>query len=428
MIKYLVIFFVCIFNNAIAQQWKNWNTNNSPIPTNQVVDVATDDIGNVWLATNNGLVKFDGVNWTIFNSGNSPILSNICNDVETEGNIIWIADLWGGLIRFDGISSWTIYNAIGTTLNQGPVTNVNVDWKHRKWVTSWSSSISRGPLAMFNDTIWKTYTYNSFTPNTDYVQYPFVDNSGLIWMPQSFFSSTGLITLLDTTWQTLDTTNSTIPTNSVFKVVQDTSKNFYWMASDIGLLSYDKFLNSYYVYNSSNSLPFDTVLDICHNSQNTIAIIGFSSPNDFKIGLRKNSIWSFFDTSSVGDFILNPTAMCFDKENSNLWVSTLNGLAFYGDTLKLATKKLEKNLDFSTKVFPNPASDFFNISISTKENTNLEVSIFSIEGKYIGRIYNGNINEWSQFKFSAINLVNGIYFIQFKTNNNSEMKKIIINH
>ena len=61
----------------IAQQWKNWNTNNSDINTNSINSLAVDSNNNVWLATNFGITKFDGINWTFYNDVNSPLPNNI---------------------------------------------------------------------------------------------------------------------------------------------------------------------------------------------------------------------------------------------------------------------------------------------------------------------------------------------------------------
>jgi ligand-binding sensor domain-containing protein len=90
----LILLFITQLN-CFSQQWKNWNTANSSIPTNYSNAMAIDANNNVWLATYQGVIKFDTHNWTTYNTSNSPLPSNVCNSIATDGDTVWIGTVFG---------------------------------------------------------------------------------------------------------------------------------------------------------------------------------------------------------------------------------------------------------------------------------------------------------------------------------------------
>jgi hypothetical protein len=82
------------------------------------------DLGDsVWVGTDNGLAKFNGVSpegWEIYNSKNSPIPDNKITALAVDNKYIkWIGCSNGNLVSFDG-NKWIIfdkYSGIGNTIN-----------------------------------------------------------------------------------------------------------------------------------------------------------------------------------------------------------------------------------------------------------------------------------------------------------------------
>lgn len=81
------------------------------LPYGNIIDIAQTPDGYLWLVTDGGLLRFDGVRFTVYNFENTPVFkSNILREllVSSDGSL-WIAAMEGGLIRFkDGqFSAWT---------------------------------------------------------------------------------------------------------------------------------------------------------------------------------------------------------------------------------------------------------------------------------------------------------------------------------
>lgn len=104
-ILFLIVSVSCVYKNniSIAQQITVgasekpyipvfYNNDNS-LPQNTVFDIEKDDFGFLWIATEEGMMRYDGSTFTQFSKANNPeIISNIFYDlhkVENEG--VWAA-------------------------------------------------------------------------------------------------------------------------------------------------------------------------------------------------------------------------------------------------------------------------------------------------------------------------------------------------
>jgi len=76
---------------------------NSPLPEEIVFnDIQLDSLDNIWLATSNGLYKFDGENdWENFTPYNSPLADIIVKSVFIDKeNTVWVTDAQSGIYCF----------------------------------------------------------------------------------------------------------------------------------------------------------------------------------------------------------------------------------------------------------------------------------------------------------------------------------------
>ncbi len=83
-------------------------TSKEGLPQNSVQSVIQDQSGYLWLATQEGMVRFDGEEFTTFDSGDLPGLSTGGIELlaQTGDASIWVASMSGGLTRIrDGIVS-----------------------------------------------------------------------------------------------------------------------------------------------------------------------------------------------------------------------------------------------------------------------------------------------------------------------------------
>lgn len=75
--------------------WTVYNETNSGMPPSGGIDdfpdLTLDQNGVIWLASYSGLIKYDGTDFTIYNTSNSDLPSNIVNVVEVDSaNNVWV--------------------------------------------------------------------------------------------------------------------------------------------------------------------------------------------------------------------------------------------------------------------------------------------------------------------------------------------------
>lgn len=92
--KLLLCFCFCLCAAAARAQYRidQWTADDG-LPQNSVYGIVQTRDGYLWLATVDGLARFDGVRFTVFNRSNSPdIVNNRFVSLFEAGN----GDLWAG--------------------------------------------------------------------------------------------------------------------------------------------------------------------------------------------------------------------------------------------------------------------------------------------------------------------------------------------
>jgi hypothetical protein len=80
--------------------YREWSMEGG-LPSDRVSDIVQTRDGYLWLATENGLARFDGLKFTVFNRANTPALATnkITTLCEGRDGTLWIGTLQGGLVR-----------------------------------------------------------------------------------------------------------------------------------------------------------------------------------------------------------------------------------------------------------------------------------------------------------------------------------------
>ncbi len=94
-----VLLFACFAQGQF--RFDHW-TADTGLPQNSVYAVTQTRDGYIWLATSDGLARFDGVRFTVFNKSNSPGISSnrfVCLYEDAAGDL-WAGTEDGGITRF----------------------------------------------------------------------------------------------------------------------------------------------------------------------------------------------------------------------------------------------------------------------------------------------------------------------------------------
>ncbi len=80
----------------------NW-TSTQGLPQNSVLTMVQARTGYLWMGTEEGFVRFDGISFTVFDKGNLPLENHHTNAIVEDAKepILWIGTDGGGLVRFN---------------------------------------------------------------------------------------------------------------------------------------------------------------------------------------------------------------------------------------------------------------------------------------------------------------------------------------
>jgi len=278
------------------------------LPSNSVYQIIQSGPGYLWLATEEGVVRFDGVRFEVLDKKNTKELSvnsiyAICED--RRGNI-WIGTYGGGLIRFDpGDTTFTTFNK-----NQGLasdfVMNIYEDKQGGLWIGTDKGlnhlDIKHGKFTTYT-------TGDGLTGNL--ISCVYEDGEGNLWIGTDGF---GVNCLKDGKFIRY-TMREGLSNNAVGDICEDSGGNL-WIGTDDGLNLLDTDTGKFTVYTTKDGLSNDRINVIHKDSAGNLWFGtyggGLNRLKDGKFtayttgeGLSDNVVWGLYE----------------DREGS-LWIGT----------------------------------------------------------------------------------------------------------
>lgn len=103
----LIVILMYLFPTLVSGQYRfdSWTTENG-LPQNTVWSISQTPDGYIWLATSDGLVRFDGIKFKIFNKSNSPNFpsNRLRHLVADRSGALWITPENAGIVQLkDGV-------------------------------------------------------------------------------------------------------------------------------------------------------------------------------------------------------------------------------------------------------------------------------------------------------------------------------------
>jgi len=195
-----------------GNNWTVYNTSNSDLPSNSVFGLAFDAQGNLWIGTFGGLAMFNGKDWTVYNKSNSDLPNNLIYDISIDSKgALWIGTAnhnsgptAGGLVKFDG-KNWTVYNTSNSDLPHNDVYSVKIDKQDNVWVgTGDHIPSSVGGLAKFDGIHWDVYKKSNSNIPFNLVYTLTIDTEGNKWIGSVNFDEPGGLAVLRESSTTID--------------------------------------------------------------------------------------------------------------------------------------------------------------------------------------------------------------------------------
>jgi|GEM_PF-1972435 len=419
-LTFIVMILLGLSNfSSLLSQWTYYDIANNEIPIRtDLWDIAIDSKDNVWIASNAGLIKFDGENWTVYDTTNSPIKEHSfrCVTIDTEDNI------WAGthesksdkaaLVKFDGKNNWEIFNYDNSPIYNASIWDVEIT-NNSIWV---GTRFDLHRYYIENKT-WHTYKEGTIPDESVKAIQKMPNNEG-IWIG----TDGGVAKYENSQWTTYDTNLLNLNSNRIYQVTIDSSNNV-WISAK-AMIRYD---GNEWKHFDDDVVPTEWrwLYGAEVDKYGTIWFTGMMSlttydGNKWQIykadSLLKEYEWVVFDSHK------------FDSKG-NCWMVVNNPVDFDG-IMKFNTKPngvQNKFVADGIEVMPNPAKE--TISFKNIKSGSYDIKIYNNNSILIKNI-NAKINS-SIYTLDINTLPIGVYYIAFESKNDiiikNFMKKIIKN-
>lgn len=358
----LPISAIAVGDSAIYQQY-NYTLQNG-LPFNNIRDIKQDRIGFIWIATENGLSRFDGKTFKNFSYDASSPQGLLGNYVQTimidKQGVLWVSSRKGISKYNSSTESFTHYPILASVKGQykmdvGCISNSNN--QDILWISANGLGVYRFHKGSGAFTRYTTQNLAGLRSNM--VTALFEDSKGLLWVG-SQDAGLQVFQQNNTSLEPLPTLQTALrekPFSRIHHIFEDPFKNV-WVATDSGLFTFRRRNGKgQWITAATLHTPHSHYLSVAINTRQELYLgildgggyhVNFEEGIDGVINIKKVSQLSNTDSTPNGLTKRSITSLFFDRDQ-NLWVGS------YGDGVFLIAK---------------PIYQFFNLHKSQLSNTN----------------------------------------------------------
>ncbi len=250
-----------------------------------VLDVVQDSSGFLWIATQDGLNRYDGSEFKIFKYSpldSSTIPDNWINALAVGNNsTLWIGTFRSGLTRLN-LKSYKFTQIVLDSTEHDvtfPITKI-IPFQNYLFVATMGNGFFI--IDLLQNRI-KHFKSNSTTMNYDNVRSAILENEKYLWLG----CSNGIFKFNVKTENFIKVFEDELSDNYILSMMQDSNKNL-WIGTREGLNIYSISQNKIFTYSNSaqleNNLSDETIVDIHQDS------FGFVWVGTWKGGLNKTNL------------------------------------------------------------------------------------------------------------------------------------------
>lgn len=329
------------------------------IPGN-VNDVMQDSLGFIWMATENGLCRYDGYNFVYYknesNDANSLSYNHVFSLLEDKGGILWVGTLGGGLNKFNS-KTGKFKRYLHDPKNSKSISNnivfkVYRDSKKRIWVSTLG-----GGLNLF-DPSKETFTHYLHSKNdtnsisSNMVSALYEDQAKNLWVG----TFDGMNLFKEDEKKFIHFKNSpsdkySLSHNQVMDFLEDDMGRFWVATFGGGINLFDKVKKKFYSIKSSRNFsikPDNLNVRKLFEDEESIWVGTYSGLFKFdKRSFTKTAIYTTPNNpKTIND---NKIRSIFKDRTGTLWIGTIAGVNKY-DSMKKKFHVIHFNEDYKSSL------------------------------------------------------------------------------
>lgn len=363
--------------------WEIVPTGNSALHAYEATNAISQDTeGNMWFATESGIVRYDGNTWTHFNpldlGANLEAVHSIFGDPSEN---VWAGLEYGSeILKYDG-ENWAYFDTCYTLLFPEPsfVWTTEAAPNGDVWFSIVPQNWYGSRLARFSNGSW-----DFFTPSNSPLPSGFSDMTAIAFTPDGigWFGNaiSGLFRYDGNAWETFNTGNSGLASDKIYDLVV-APDGALWACTDAGLSRYDG--AGWTTLNASNSaIPSDQTYRIAFDDSGNL-YLGFSSGS--APGVLSNGVWTELIPPSLETIPGWPPAYAlFVDSEDRLWFSLyLESDVFVYDPTPPVSVEERTPAALRIRAYPNPATGVVTLDLGAPLEKETPVWVSNMQGQLV---------------------------------------------
>jgi ligand-binding sensor domain-containing protein len=177
---FVIVLFFSMSLSLVAQQYNYRHyTTREGLPSMVAYEIVQDHQGFIWIATKDGLCKFDGYDFKVFTTEDGLPDNEIIGVSVSPDNKVWALPFRSRLAYIEN-DTVKLPNHIGE--KEQPVKRFEIDWRGHLWITRTDSKITE-----YYDTILNTYNPHEFSTTGGVSYVGNADKKGNVWLAYDSF-------------------------------------------------------------------------------------------------------------------------------------------------------------------------------------------------------------------------------------------------
>jgi len=294
-----------------AVSWTIFNTQNSDIPSNKIIDIEFDSLGDAWMVTEEtGFVHYDGSNWISFYDETSDLYDYRLVDIAIDNvDSKWIASRKNGFHWYNN-GEWIHYGSSNSDFPSDDLTCIVIDEDQYKWIGSEEG------LIKYRGGEWSLYHKDNSLMTSNFVRAINVDSNNKIW----FTTENELISIKGNNFEVFSYPKY-LPNQNSSIAFRD---NEVWIVAGYGIASLINGSWTFYDYFEENSCLTDCQIRTISFENNELWLGNFAECNSG--GLQNFDKCNLYTTENSALPHGRILSLNFDNYG-NAWVGTDQGLA-----------------------------------------------------------------------------------------------------
>lgn len=281
-IKYTIL-FVFINSSIFSQNQINFERYSLEDGLSQsvVLDIVQDSKGFIWIATQDGLNRFDGYEFKIYKNNpndSNTISENWINVLHLDDNeSLWLGTEYGGLNKFDlktgNVTRLLSDSTNHNSLSHNTIRDIKEDVEGNLWIGTWGGGISVYNKNGNSFSTYKNESENINSLSSNFVRAICIAQNGTIWIGtgDGLNKSNKTNNSFERFYNDENKVNS-LTENFIVSVYEDKNQ-ILWIGTRKGLNYFNPVLNEINRLvndpNNPNSFPANIVLDTFQDKDST---------------------------------------------------------------------------------------------------------------------------------------------------------------